>query len=256
MGLMKKPHRSIPVLMLAALALLAVSCGAEEPAVETPEVMPTAVPTLAPTTETPEPDATCDLPLRVGEDWEVVLCETFDDNSDGWQEETQDNPYSAYTSAVAGGKFVVDYRAKSFAGFTQSALTWFDVAQEKNFVMSVMGRIESAFAESSWGVAFRGDADSFFLFSLQNDGTYIFEIYEDNRWLPLITRKQTNLINAGEDNTVRIEAVGSDFYFSINGEMVNQFSGAALPGDNIQLVVSAKEGARAVFTFDDVVVQK
>jgi len=255
MEVMDRYQRNFIVFILAALALLAAGCGAQE-TVETPTVAPTAAPTEAPPADTPEPEVACALPLPASADWEIVLCEAFDDNSHGWQEETQDNPYSAYTSAVAGGKYVVDYRAKSFAGFTRSALTWFDVAQERNFVISVTGQIESAFTESSWGVAFRGNEDSFFLFSLQNDDTYILEVFEDNRWLPLITRKQTNVIDVGGPNTLRIEAVGGDFFFSINGEMVNQFSGAALPGDAIQLVVSAKEGASAVFIFDDVVVQR
>jgi len=252
---MRKFQKTLTMFVLGAFLLMAAGCTAQEVA-ETPSPVPTDVPTDVPPTVTPEPGISCALPLPASEDWEVVLCEDFNDNAHGWQEETQDNPYSAYTSAVAGGKFVVDYRAKSFAGFTQSAVTWFDVVQERNFVLSITGQIDSPFAESNWGIAFRGNDESFFLFSLQNDDTYIFEVYEDNRWLPLITRKQTNVINVGEPNTLRVEAAGGDFYFSINGETVNQFSGAALPGDAIQIVVSAKEGASAVFTFDDIVIQK
>jgi len=253
---MSSLKKTLIILILAAVVLLAAACGTQEPVAETPVTAPTTVPTDIPVAVgTPEVGVACDLPLPASEDWEVVLCETFDDNSYGWQEETQDNPYSIYTSAVTGGKFVVDYRAKSFAGFTRSALTWFDVAEERNFVISVTGQVDSAFADSSWGVAFRGDEDSYFLFSLVND-TYVFEVFEDNRWLPLITPKQDTLIRVGEPNTVRIEAGGGDFFFTINGEMVNQFSGAALPGEAIQLVVSAKEGASAVFIFDDVVLQR
>ena len=160
------------------------------------------------------------------------------------------------SSTVKDGKFVVDYRAKSFAGFTRNALTWFDVAEERNFVLSVTAQIESTFSENSWGIAFRGDENSFLLFSLQNDDSYALEVFENNRWLPLITRRQTNLIQVGQPNTIRIEASGGDFFFSINGEMVNQYSGATLAGDDILLVASAKEGASAVFTFDDVVLLK
>jgi hypothetical protein len=241
--------------MAVIMLIVAAGCDQQE-VVETPTVAPSPVPTETQVVEdTPEASVACVLPLPASDDWEVALCETFDDNSHGWQEETQDNPYAAYTSAVTGGKFVVDYRAKSFAGFTRSALTWFDVIEERNFAMSVTGQIDSSFTDLSWGVAFRGDETSYFLFSLVND-TYVFEVFEDNRWLPLITPKQTSVIRVGEPNTVRIEASGGDFFFSINGEMVNQFSGAALPGAAIQLMVSANEGANGVFIFDDVVVQR
>ena len=265
---MSSLKRTLTIFILAAVLLSTAACGPQETVEETPATALTTVMTEEPITEesaisteapeqaiSPEPGVACELPLPAADGWEVVLCETFEYNSHGWQEETQDNPYSAYTSAVTGGKFVVDYRAKSFAGFTRSALTWFDVAEERNFVLSVTGQADSTFSDLSWGVAFRGDEDSFFLFSLVND-TYVFEVFEDNRWLPLITPKQDNLIRVGEPNTVRIEASGGDFFFTINGELVNQFSGAGLPGKAIQLVVSAKEGASAVFIFDDVVLQR
>ncbi len=243
--------------MIMTAAVVMAGCAPADMPEEAPTDAAPTVATREPTREdTPEPGVPCDLPLPAGGNWEVALCETFADNSYGWQAETQDNPYSAYTSAVTGGQFVVDYRAKSFAGFTQSALTWFDVAEERNFVISVTGEIDSAFENTNWGIAFHADDDSFFLFSLRNDDTYIFEVFEENRWLPLITRKQTSVIRVGEPNTVRIEASGGDFFFSINGEMVNQFSGGQLTGDKIQLMVSAREGASAVFRFDDVVVQR
>ena len=247
------------VSLMMAMLLLA-GCGGEvvEPAPEATAMMPTAIPVedTPVQADTSEPDVACSIPVPSSEIWRISLCETFDDNAYGWQEETQDNPYSAYTSAVKDGKFTVDYRAKNFAGFTQSAVTWFDVAQNKNFILSVTGQIESSFADTSWGVAFRGNGQDFLLFTINNDDNYVFEVFEDNVWLPLITNKQTNLIKVGEPNTLRIEAVGQDMYFSINGAMVNQYSGVTLDGDQIQLMVSAKEGVTALFSFDDVVLQE
>jgi len=198
----------------------------------------------------------CGLPLPGPDDWEVVLCEQFDDNRNEWQVESQDNPYARYTSVITDGKFVIDYTAKGFAGYQRTAVTWFTIGEEKDFALSIKGLMDSSFQDASWGIAFRGDGDSFFLFSISNDGTYKFEIFEKGGWVPLITPKNTNSIQMGKENTLRIEAGGQDFYFSINDIMINQFSGALLDGKEIQLIVSAKEGVSAVFTFDDVVLQK
>jgi WD40 repeat protein len=211
--------------------------------------------------ETPEEtlvieSAPCDLPLPGPDDWEVVLCEQFDDNRNEWEVESQDNPYARYTSAIRDGEFVVDYTAKGFAGYQRTALTWFAVGEEKDFALSIKGLMDSSYQEASWGIAFRGDEDSFFMFSISNDGTYKFEIFENGRWVQLITPKNTNSILLGEENTLRIEAGGQDFYFSINDKMVNRFNGALLGGEEILLIVSAKEGVSAVFTFDDVVLQR
>ena len=250
--------KKILVLILMG-GILLTACAGETPAEET--ATPTAAPT--PTTSAPEPTreptpagVPCAVPLPGPEDWEVMLCETFDADNGEWQTETQDNPYAAYTSTIADGAFRVSYTAKSFAAFQRSALTWFDVTEARNFALSVTGLMESAFENASWGVAFRGDGENFFLFSVTNGGAYQFEIYEDNVWTPIITPKRTNTIRIGEANTVRIEAVGQDFYFTINDALVDDFSGGTLAGEGIQLVVSAKEGVTAEFTFDDVVVQR
>ena len=208
--------------------------------------------------ETPDIEGVpCDLPLPGPDDWEVVLCERFDDNRNEWEVESQDNPYAQYTSAIADGKFVVDYTAKGFAGYQKSALTWFTIGEGRDFAVSIKGSIDSPFQDASWGIAFRGeDEDSFFLFTILNDGTYRFEIYENGGWDTLITTRVHNGIQLGEENTLQIEAAGRDFYFSINDTLVNQFSGGLLKGEQILLVVSAKEGVSAKFAFDDVVLQR
>ena len=228
------------------------------------EPEPTAVPmpTAAAPLPSPSPQSTvevsipCDLPLPGPDDWTVILCERFDDNRNEWEVESQDNPYAKYTSAITDGKFVVDYTAKGFAGYTKSALTWFTIGEGKKFALSIKGSMDTPFQDASWGIAFRGDEDNFFLFSILNDGTYRFEIFENGGWDTLITTRVYSGILLGEENTLRIEAAGRDFYFSINDSLVNQFSGALLEGEQIRLVVSAKEGVSAVFAFDDVVLQR
>lgn len=211
--------------------------------------------------ETPEEtidigSVACELPLPGPAERTVILCEQFDDNRNAWQVESQDNPYAKYTSTIADGKFVVDYAAKGFAGYQRTALTWFTIGEGRNFALSIKGDMDSTFQDVSWGIAFRGKDDNFFLFSILNTGAYRFEIYENGGWETLITTRIHNGIKLGEENSVRIEAAGRDFYFSINDVLVNQFSGAILDGEEILLVVSAKEGATATFAFDDVVLQR
>jgi hypothetical protein len=199
----------------------------------------------------------CGLPLPGPDDWTVILCERFDDNRNEWEVESQDNEYAEYTSSIADGKFVVDYEAKGFLDYEHTALTWFTIGEVKDFALSIKGSIDTPYrSDVSWGIAFRGDEDSFYLFSISKNGTYSFELFENDEWIPLITPKYVNGVRLGEENTLRIEAGGQDFYFSINDTTVNQFSGALLEGEEILLVVSAKEGLSATFTFDDVVLQR
>ena len=124
----------------------------------------TAVPTSSPpaTAVSKITSVPCALTPPAENGWPVVLCETFDDNQNDWTIESQDNPYARYDIKIEGGKYALDYTAKGFAKFQQSAVTWFDVASMDDFALSVTTLMNSDFQNCSWGLAFRADDDSFF----------------------------------------------------------------------------------------------
>ncbi len=268
---MKKNRRLfLSGLLLALLATLMSACSATTDANQTPMstngstetgASPSPTRTVEPSESTEvEPSSeveslACDLPLPVSSDWPVVLCETFDNNRNNWIIESQDNPFSNYAIDIQDGKYALSYTAKAFAGFQRAALTWFDVPPAKDFSISVSGRIDSFFQNTSWGVAFRAAENSFFLFSIDNNNTYAFEIYEGKKWIPLISRRPYTGIKPGEDNKLGVFAEGGDFTLFINDVEVNRFSGGQLEDDGILLVVSASEGSNAQFFFDDIVLQ-
>ena len=215
---------------------------------EAPAANATEIPTV-------QPGLVCSLPMLSSVDWPVSLCETFDDNQNNWTIESQDNPYADYSIDIAEGKYALSYRAKAFAGFQRATLTWFDAPPARDFALSVSGRMDSSFQNISWGVAFRADDDSFFLFSIDNNNTYAFEIYENDGWISLISRRPYEGIRTGEENKLGILADGRDFIFYINDEEVGRFSGGLLKEEGIKLIVSVREGGSADFYFDDMVIQ-
>ena len=268
-------HKSRSIIVLLALILSACSSAATTPtgsagaatqdvptkttASTTAETPASTAAATAESSETPSAPAGlgCSLPLPSEKDWPVTLCETFADNQNNWLVENQDNSYTKYSIDVVDGAYTLNYTAKAFAQFKQTALSWFPLAQAQDFALSVTTLMDSEFQNNSWGVAFRTDEnmDSFFLFSIYNDGTYAFEIYENGNWIPLISQRVFGGILPGEPNKLTILAEGGDFTFYINDALVNNFSGGLLEGSNIRLLVSAKEGASAVYSFDDFVMQ-
>lgn len=267
-------RRNLVITTLLGFAIFAVSCGssADGEVTKSPTTNLEQSVQLTLTHASPsEPDETgeievtavpsesvmvdCELPLPGNEDWPVILCETFDDNTYDWQVESQDNPYARYSIDVQNGRYELNYNAKAFAGFQQSALSWFDVSSADDFALSVTTLMNSDFQGCSWGVAFRADEDSFFLFSINNDNTYAFEIFEDDGWIPLISQRGFDGIRPNEENKLEIIAEGGDFTFYINDELVNTFNGGLLQEDGILLIVSAKEGVNADYYFDNVVLQ-
>ena len=95
----------------------------------------------------------------------------------------------------------------------------------------------------------------FFLISIYNDNTYAFDIYENNSWISLISRRAYDGILTNAYNKLTVIAQGEDFTFYINDVLVSNFSGGLLQGSDIMLVASAKEGVSASYYFDDLVLQ-
>ncbi len=211
-----------------------------------------------PTAETSASFPECELALPGPEDWPVYICDTFNGKRNTFPTESQDNPYARYNAQITDGQlYEVDYTAKGFAQFQRTTLTWFDIATAQDFALSITGTMDSTFKDVSWGIAFRGseDKESYFLFSIMNDGTYAFEIFENGGWISLISKRGFNGILIGEENTLTVTAEGKSFKFLINGQPVEGFDGGLLEGMQVFLVVSAKEGASAVFSFDNLVMQ-
>lgn len=247
------------MILLTLIVISWVGCSST-PATGTEMVEATANPTMGPPdNQTPtagvDNTVTCDLPLPASAEYPVLLCDHFDDNHNNWIIESQDNPYAKYNIDIRDGEYALDFTSKGFANYQKNALTWFNVASAKDFALSVTTLMNSDFKNCSWGAAFRGDEDSFFLFSIYNDGTYAFEIYENKAWTPLITKRTFDGIKLGKENTLAITAQGEIFNFSINGIPFIEYQGGLLQGSDILLVVSAKEGVRAQYYFDNLVLQ-
>jgi hypothetical protein len=251
------------ILLLLALGAVSIlpACGQAAPVQGTPAASPEATEPAEPAaaaTEAPAALPDCPLALPGPGDWPVFICDQFEGGTGHFPNEEQDNPYARYNARVSDGEaFTIDYTAKAFAQFQRKALTWFDIGQAQDFALSLTGSMDSGFQDVGWGIGFRGsqDRESFFLLSIMNDGTYAFEIYENNGWISLVSRRVFSGILPGGENTLKVVAEGRNFKFQINGQPVEGFNGGLLEGMDVFLVVMAKEGASATFTFDDLVMQ-
>ena len=255
MKIMKR-GKSISYLLLLALVSSCAGAGQSLVATPTPEVSQETQASISTPNPTITPPA-CDLPLPGPENWMVLVCDSFDTSDSVFPDESEDNPYAKYEGKTNDGQYQLNYTAKNFAAFTRTAITWFDIANAQDFAVSVTGQMDTQFQDVSWGIGFRGSGenDSYFLFSIYNDGTYAFEIYENSAWIPLISRRPSSSIFPDQPNKVSVIAEGQNFQFQINDQAVNFFNGGLLEGMQIFLMVSAREGASVNFTFDDVVVQ-
>ena len=208
--------------------------------------------------ETPEPEAQdCDIYSPFKEDWNVVFCDTFDDNGNGWDLGSDSGDLSRSIYSIEGGKFVVDLTGKATSGYLSGVIQWIPIMASEDFVMTLKGDVFSSFKSVSWGIIFNEkDYMNFSAFMIGNrDGTYYLTKYEDGDQTFPISGRSHSAIIWDEENELTIVASNGYYQFYINGEFVNDYEANDIPGTAIALTFWTGEGVTARFEFDDLLIK-
>ena len=208
--------------------------------------------------ETPEPEAQdCDIYSPFKEDWNVVFCDTFDDNGNGWDLGSDSGDLSRSIYSIEGGKFVVDLTGKATSGYLSGVIQWIPIMASEDFVITLKGDVFSSFKSVSWGIIFNEkDYMNFSAFMIGNrDGTYYLTKYEDGDQTFPISGRSHSAIIWDEENELTIVASNGYYQFYINGEFVNDYEANDIPGTAIALTFWTGEGVTARFEFDDLLIK-
>ena len=208
--------------------------------------------------ETPEPEAQdCDIYSPFKEDWNVVFCDTFDDNGNGWDLGSDSGDLSRSIYSIEDGKLVVDLTGKATSGYLSGVIQWIPILASEDFVMTLKGDVFSSFKSVSWGILFNEkDYMNFSAFMIGNrDGTYYLTKYEDGDQTFPISGRSHSAIIWDEENELTIVASNGYYQFYINGEFVNDYEANDIPGTAIALTFWTGEGVTARFEFDDLLIK-
>jgi serine/threonine protein kinase len=213
----------------------------------------TRVPTVTPKPKTPTP--VCNLASPYKTNWKTLLCESFSNDNGNFYTGSDSDELIKGSAKIINGKYVWDISGKATSGYRGGVVQWTDIGSASDFVLSIDGKIDSVYKECGWGVAFRGKGNSFYLFQLQHNGYYSFDLLSNGDWTSLIPWRANNAIKWDENNNVTIVAEGSNFKFYVNGTLVNSYDSDYLNGTTLYLVVTAAEGASANIEFDNLLVR-
>jgi len=208
--------------------------------------------------DTPEPEIQdCDIYTPFKEDWEVVFCDTFDDNSNGWDLGNDSGDLSRSIYSIDDGKFVVDLTGKATSGYLSGVIQWIPILSSKDFVITLKGDIFSDYKSVTWGIIFNEkDYMNFHAFMVGNrDGTYYLTKYDDGDQTFPISGRSHSAIIWDEQNELTIVASNGFYQFYINGEFVNDYKPDTVPGTAIALTFWTGEGVTARFEFDDLLIK-
>ena len=95
------------------------------------------------------------------------------------------------------------------------------------------------------------DERNFLAFMIRNNGSYYIGRYQDNEYIDIVRWTQVNAIRTGDGavNTLRVDIVGDEFSFYINGVFMTKITDSTWPEGRLAFFGSAKT-VPAVFRLD------
>ena len=245
-------YRSCLTITSLICILTLVGCGtipstvANEPtAASTPAPVATVAPTQVNVADTPAA-----IPVS-GKN--VLYQDDFTNPATGWPEDKFDNYFIGYhepeyyhieITTAHSKSTVFAPEKKSFGDFTIDLQV---------FAVSAKTAPEGDFR---YGLAFRRSGDQYYAFTLSPRTKKWFVLKSSPNQLSVLAEGSAEgLQGLDKDDTLRVDAQGSDFYFHINDQQVGQISDADYAAGEVGFYVETFDAANAHIHFDTLLVQ-
>jgi ribosomal protein L7/L12 len=183
--------------------------------------------------------------------WQPLWVESFADNSRGWPTGLQQDEFIAVTSVITNGKYVWTVNPKQGDSYWNliptdgEALTDFSAAVSLRLIR---GNDEGSYA---YGLVFRHMSDDYGFFGLQNNGKFrVLVVYDTGIYQDITQSAPAIRTQPGQANRFAVRAIGSNFVFLINDQVVWQLVEDMAPGEiGLGVDVRSKRGeAQVEFT--------
>jgi hypothetical protein len=207
-------------------------------------------------TATAQAQAIAQSVLATQATWPVLFVESFADNRRGWPTGIQQDESILVTSAITNGKYLCTVNPKHSNSYWNmlptdgKALTDFSAAVSLRFIRGDEGGALSSGAYA-YGLVFRHVNDDYGFFGLQNDGRFrLLVVYHTGIYQDITQSASAIRTQPGQTNRIAVRAIGSDFVFLINDQVVWQLTEDMAPGEiGLGVDVRSKQGeAQVEFT--------
>ncbi len=180
------------------------------------------------------------------------LFEPFDDNDLNWTEGRDSDELADNNQAVVDGKYRWEITAKRGV----VSWSWPDGAENAPADVVVAVEVErlSGVPDATAGlIVRRTDSDNYYYFSIDWEGDYAFFLHSDGEWRTLIDYTGSDLIRTNGVNRIAVQAIGADFAFFINGELVDSITDSTLLSAGVAALAVELHAAgdQALFEFDN-----
>jgi len=187
--------------------------------------------------------------------WPPLFVESFTDNRHGWPTGIQQDESILITTTITNGKYLCTLNPKHGNSYWNllptggKALTDFSAAVSLRFIRD-SDDSDSA-GSYAYGLVFRHVNDDYGFFGLQNNGKFrMLVVYHTGIYQDITQSAPAIRTQSGQANRIAVRAIGSNFVFLINDQVVWQLTEDMAPGE-IGLGVdvrSKQDEAQAEFT--------
>ena len=164
--------------------------------------------------------------------WSPLWVESFTDNRRGWPTGVQQDEFIAVTAVITGGKYLWTVSPKKGDSYWNliptngKALADFSAAVNLRFIR---GSDEGSYA---YGLVFRHVNDDYGFFGLQNNGKFrVLVVYHTGIYQDITQSAAAIRTQPGQANRIAVRALGSNFLFLINDQVVWQLAEDMTPGE-------------------------
>ena len=178
--------------------------------------------------------------------WTLAFSDDFTDNAHEWVVGSYADDWGAVSRVITDSLYTWNIVAARSVGRWCTP----EIAPAADFYLTVDARRVSGPLDASYGVVFRHDAGSYYLFSIRDDGFFNLNLWHDFTWRAVIDWTGTLAIRPGAVNQLAVLAEGTHFTLSINGEPVAEAEDAQLAAGEMGLSVLFITPGDAEFTFE------
>jgi len=190
------------------------------------------------------------------EEWETVFYETFDDNSYQWGVGV-DSEFGT-ESIVSNGKYIINYNSANQTGYSTGFSLAIPFAESKDYVVSILGEMDSVFKQNTWGIMVNGFFDTGISFEIDNQGNFF--ITDGNipgdTYIGNGKRGSHNVIKWDGPNSITVVADDELLTFLVNGTVITSYEYKYSNKNDISISLWAAEGVSVVYEFDHILVRE
>jgi len=212
-----------------------------DPGADLPASDPTAVEDPTATFEAAATGEALQSLLKTEQNWPAGFGDAFADNTHKWRTGDVRDSYISGNRSIANGIYVWKITSVKSA-FDYS---FPDTPDGQDFYASVDMKLVSMpdDPDADAGLVFRYNSDdqTWYYFSVNNEGQYYFGWYDGTSWSTLIPETGSDAIHIGQVNRLSVGAQGSQFIFVVNGRMVDHFIDDNLASGNTGLGINLPE---------------